>query len=86
MRFVKCKRHFAHVHPGNRVETIEPGSVVLMPDDAAALFVGRGNGEYHTGPEDIIRNSADAVERPGLDTRPARGERAVAAPQRAGAV
>lgn len=86
MRFVKTRGHFPYVHPGNRIETVDPGSVVAMQDDLARVFVERGNGDFDPGPEALIRGGSDRVERPGLDQRPGRAERAVAAPQRAGAV
>jgi hypothetical protein len=73
----------------DRLEVIEPGSVVGMPDELAASYVARGRGVFCEGPEKLIRPGVDApssVERPGFDARPSRAEKAVAAPQRAGAV
>jgi hypothetical protein len=82
MRFVKAFRHYAHVRPEDGViETVDPGSVVLMDDDLARVFVARGNGEFHPGPARLVRPAPGDVERPGLDTRPGRAERAVAPPQ-----
>jgi hypothetical protein len=73
----------------DRLEVIEPGSVVGMADDLAKSFVARGRGVFCDGPEHLIRpapSDAPAVERPGFDARPSRAEKAVGAPQRAGAV
>jgi hypothetical protein len=89
MRYVKVVGNFAYQHPGNRLEVVEPGSVVPIHNDAdAEQFVRRGLGSFHPGPENLIRPlTAEAVvERPGFDARPSRAEKAVAAPQRAGAV
>lgn len=72
----------------DQLEVVEPGSVVPMKDEIAASFVARGRGEFCEGPERLIRPpSSPEVERPGLDPRPSRAERAVApAQQRAGAI
>lgn len=69
----------------DRLEVVEPGSVVPMKDEIAESFVARGMGEYCEGPERLIRPLPDApgVERPGFDARPARAERAVAPAQAA---
>ena len=103
MRYVKVRRHYAYqtVFPGPRdergkrlgpdtdkLEVVEPGSVVSMQDEIAERFVAAGMGEWTEGPEHLIRPGKDShdVERPGLDPRPARAEQAVGRPQRAGAV
>jgi hypothetical protein len=73
----------------DRLEVVEPGSVVSMTDELAASYVNRGMGVFCDGPEHLIRPGVDApssIERPGFDARPSRAEKAVAAPQRAGAV
>jgi len=103
MRFVKVNRHYAHqtVIPGqrddrgrrigpdtDRLEVVEPGSVVGMRDDLAEQFVHQGLGEWDDGPQRLIRPGKDApdVDRPGQDPRPARAEQMTGRPQRAGAV
>lgn len=88
MRYAKVKGHYAYQHKGNRLEVVEPGSVVPMRDDMIDSFLARGMGEECEGPEHLIRpSSSPEVERPGLDPRPSRAERAVApAQQRAGAI
>lgn len=89
MKYVKVKGLYPYQHKGNRLEVIEPGSVVMMQDEMANSFVARGLGEECEGPEALIRPRGEdgpAVERPGFDARPSRAEKAVAAPQRAGAI
>lgn len=86
MRYVKAYYHFAYVHPENRIEVVDPGSVVMIADDdIARQFVARGLGEYHPGPVHLARGGVDEsrVERPGLDPRPGRSDRAIAPAQRA---
>lgn len=85
MRFVKVHGQFAYQHRGNRLEVVEPGSVVTMADELAESFVDRGMGEFDEGPERLVRPESEPpkVERPGVDPRPARAERAVGAAQRA---
>jgi hypothetical protein len=81
--FVKTFGHFVVMHADNRLEMVDPGSVVAIPEEDARRFVERGLGEFHEGPEHYLRAGLEAVkvERPGLDTRQARAERAVSAPQ-----
>jgi hypothetical protein len=69
----------------DRLEVVEPGSVVPMKDDLAESFVARGLGVFCEGPENLIRPTPDTkrVERPGMDARPSHAERAVAPAQRA---
>lgn len=88
MRYVKVNGPYAYQHKGNRLEVIEPGSVVMMADDLAERFVARGMGDWDDGPERLIRPGKDSpdVERPGHDPRPARAEQMTGRPQRAGAV
>jgi hypothetical protein len=83
MRFVRCYRHHAYVHPGDLIEVIDPGSIVLMRDEDAKLFVERGHGEYDPGPERLARGlPVDRIEKLGLDPRPPRAERMTAGPQK----
>lgn len=83
MRYVRVNGHFAYQSKGNRLEVIEPGSVVMMEDKMADSFIARGLGSECEGPELLIRPDKGGVERPGLDARPARAEQAVARPQQA---
>lgn len=85
MRYVRVFGLYAYQHKGNRLEVVEPGSVVPMKDELADSFIRRGLGEEAEGPEVLIRphrEAAQSVERPGLDTRPSTADRAVARPQR----
>lgn len=103
MRYVKVKGHYAYqiIIPGprdergrrigpdkDRLEIVEPGSVVSMKDEVADRFVDAGMGEWADGPERLIRPGKDSpdVERPGHDPRAARAENMTGRPQRAGAV
>lgn len=70
----------------DRMEVVEPGSVVGMGDDLAKSFVDRGLGVFCDGPENLIRPVRDDVERPGADPRAARAEQATGRAQRVGAV
>ena len=85
MRYVKVKNHYAYQHKGNRMEVVEPGSIVPMRDDIFDSFIARGLGVEVDGPEDLIRPEKGDVERPGQDPRPARAEQAVSRAQRVGA-
>lgn len=86
MKYVRVKGLYPYQHKGNRMEVIEPGSVVAMRDDLADSFVARGMGEECEGPENLVRPGKDEPERPGAHPGPARAEQATGRAQRVGAI
>lgn len=83
MTYVKVKGLYVYQHKDNRLESVEPGSIVGMKDEDARSFIAYGMGEECEGPEKLIKPAPDkAVEQPGVDPKAARAEQATAGPQR----